>query len=196
MTSRCWAPAAPGQTLFRPVPFCFSPVPLPATAPAGTADRVAQRIEAYRQHLATQALERFDVLHCHDGIGANALADLGLPFVRTVHHLDPFDDPRLAAWQQRSVTAAAQVLVVSALWQQVLQRDWGVHARTGAQRRRPHALQRPPRRAATPTFASATACAPARRCGWPSAASKNARTRCGCSRPSCCTAPCTRRPSW
>ncbi len=123
-----FAPAAPGQGLFRPVPFCFSPVPLPATAPAGTADRVAQRIDAYRQHLCTQALNDFDVLHVHDGIGANALADLGLPFVRTVDHLDPFDDPRLAAWQQRSVTAAAQVLVVSALWQQVLQRDWGIHA--------------------------------------------------------------------
>lgn len=123
-----FAPAAAGQTLFRPVPFRFAPVPLPAAAPHDTVALVAQRIAAFRTHLAGPAFDAFDVLHAHDPIGANALADLGRPFVRTVHHLDPFDEPRLAAWQARSVRAARGVFVVSALWQRVLRDDWGIAA--------------------------------------------------------------------
>lgn len=125
-----FAPAQAGQRLFRPVPFELQLVPV-GPPPADLADSVAERIAAFVSHLAPRlAAMRFDVLHTHDGIGGNALATLaesglGGPFVRTVHHLDDFADPRLAAWQRRSVVAAAQLLVVSDGWRQRLEADFG-----------------------------------------------------------------------
>ena len=81
-----------------------------------------RRIAALRMHLASLLQrERFDVLHAHDGIGANALADLVQQgaidgYLRTVHHVDRFGDARVQAWEERSIRAAARVLCVSALW--------------------------------------------------------------------------------
>jgi geranylgeranyl diphosphate synthase type I len=73
------------------------------------------------------------VLHSQDSITANALADLRDEgridgFLRTVHHLDTFDEPQLIAWQARGVRTAQQLMCVSALWQGVLARDWGRQA--------------------------------------------------------------------
>ncbi|BDT67727.1 phosphatidyl-myo-inositol mannosyltransferase [Comamonadaceae bacterium OS-1] len=119
------APATPGQQFFRPVRCATELVPV-ASTPTDMVAMVGSRINAYVDHL-TPLLERapFDVLHCHDGIGGNALATLqerGLidGFVRTVHHLDNFAQPQLMAWQQRSVHQARQVLCVSRVWQAVL----------------------------------------------------------------------------
>ena len=98
------APAMPGQRFFRPVRCATELVPVapaPNAAPIDMVAMVGSRIAAYVDHL-TPLLEReaFDVLHCHDGIGGNALAtlqDRGLidGFVRTVHHLDNFAQPQL-----------------------------------------------------------------------------------------------------
>lgn len=128
-----FAPALPGQTMFRPLPCRLQLVPV-ALAPGGMVDMVASRIEAFKAHLAPllQA-EQFDIFHAQDPLGANALADLqaqGLVngFIRTVHHLDQFDDARLAAWQQRGFLAAQQVLCVSQLWCDLLRREHGVDA--------------------------------------------------------------------
>ena len=119
------APATPGQQFFRPVRCATQLVPVTHTSTDMVA-MVGSRINAYVDHL-TPLLERepFDVLHCHDGIGGNALAtlqDRGLigGFVRTVHHLDHFAQPQLMAWQHRSVHQARQVLCVSRVWQGVL----------------------------------------------------------------------------
>jgi glycosyltransferase-like protein len=76
-------------------------------------------------------MDGFDVYHAHDGIGGNALATLTERgtidgFVRTVHHLDDFPDPELAALQERSVRAAERCYVVSALWQRQLEERFGV----------------------------------------------------------------------
>lgn len=132
-----FAPAAEGQCLFRHIDChidChFEPVPV---APSATdvVDMARRRIDAFVDHLAPRLEQtRFDVLHAQDGLGANALATLqqrGLTdgFVRTVHHLDPFSDPQLAAWQTRGVRAARAVLCVSRLWQQRLQDELGVQA--------------------------------------------------------------------
>jgi glycosyltransferase-like protein len=105
-----------------------------ASTPADMVAMVGSRIDAYVDHL-TPLLEResFDVLHCHDGIGGNALAtlqDRGLigGFVRTVHHLDNFAQPQLMAWQRRSVHRALQVLCVSRLWQGILATEHGIAA--------------------------------------------------------------------
>ncbi len=128
-----FAPASPGQTLFRPLPCRLQLVPV-AAGPQSTVEMVATRIAAFRQHL-TELLrhERFDVLHAQDPIGANALADLQVKglvegFVRTVHHLDTFEDAQLAQWQRRGMQAAQQVLCVSRLWCEVLQREHGITA--------------------------------------------------------------------
>ncbi|WP_018228175.1 MSMEG_0565 family glycosyltransferase [Methyloversatilis universalis] len=132
-TVTVFAPAAAGQRLFRHIDCHFEPVPV---APSATdvVDMARRRIDAFVDHLAPRLEQtRFDVLHAQDGLGANALATLqqrGLTdgFVRTVHHLDPFSDPQLAAWQTRGVRAARAVLCVSRLWQQRLQDELGVQA--------------------------------------------------------------------
>ena len=127
------APAVAGQDFFRPVCCATELVPV-AGAPRSMVEMVGQRIEAYVAHLAALLQHsRFDVLHCHDGIGGNALATLrarGLiqGFVRTVHHLDDFDDAQLMCWQQRSVTEASQVFCLSRQWHEVLAKQHGIDA--------------------------------------------------------------------
>ncbi len=128
-----FAPAQPGQGFFRAVPHAVSLVPV-GPAPAGLADMVGDRIQAFVRHLSgVLRQQRFDVLHTHDGIGGNALATLAQAgaiegFVRTVHHLDTFDDERLDAWQRRAVTAAEQLLCVSPLWCRILREQLGREA--------------------------------------------------------------------
>lgn len=127
------APAAPGQDFFRPVRCATELVPVGGT-PRDMVEMVAQRIEAYVAHLSVLlARRRFDVLHCHDGIGGNALATLasrGLigGFTRTVHHLDDFADEQLMRWQERAFTQASQVFCPSRMWRDVLARQHGVAA--------------------------------------------------------------------
>jgi glycosyltransferase-like protein len=127
------APAAPGQGFFRATPcrVALAAAPLPG---ADLAETVQRRIRAMRTHLAAM-LERepFDVLHAHDGIGANALADLAeqgriAGYVRTVHHVDRYGDERVQAWEERSIRAASQVLCVSGLWRDRLRADHGITA--------------------------------------------------------------------
>lgn len=127
------APATPGQQFFRPVRCATQLVPV-ASTPQDMVAMVGSRIDAYVAHLTPLLVrEHFDVLHCHDGIGGNALAtlqDRGLiaGFVRTVHHLDTFAQPQLMAWQSRSVHRARQVLCVSQLWRGVLACEHGLDA--------------------------------------------------------------------
>ncbi len=127
------APATPGQVLFRE-PRCRVEL-VPVAAPAhSTLQMVESRIDAYVAHLSA-LLQRvsFDVLHAQDSISGNALATLverGLirGYVRTVHHLDTFSDPRLMAYQRRAMLRASQVLCVSRLWRDTLRREHGIAA--------------------------------------------------------------------
>ena len=126
------AAGRPGQTLFRPTLAQLSVAPLGAL-PQALVPMVGARMQAVAKHLRGLDLNDFDVLHSQDSITANALADLQGEgridgFVRTVHHLDNFDEPQLTAWQARGVHAARQLLCVSALWQGVLVREWGRRA--------------------------------------------------------------------
>lgn len=127
------APAAPGQGFFRLTP-CrveLAEAPLPG---ADLAETVRRRIDAMRLHMATLLeRDRFDVLHAHDGIGANALADLAeqgriAGYMRTVHHVDRYGDERVQSWEERSIRGASQVLCVSALWRERLQVAYGIEA--------------------------------------------------------------------
>jgi glycosyltransferase-like protein/uncharacterized repeat protein (TIGR04042 family) len=93
------------------------------------------RIAALKSSLSADGLHRFDIFHAQDSIGANALAELceeGLihGFVRTVHHLDTFSNPRLMAWQRRGYLDADAVLCVSEMWAQKMAEDFGVQAVT------------------------------------------------------------------
>lgn len=107
--------------------------PIPARALPDTADTLAlveTRIADYLRHFTDPAHRRFDIFHAQDGISGNALATLtahGLidGFVRTVHHIDDFADPRLAALQERSILAADALCVVSPLWRDALAARYG-----------------------------------------------------------------------
>ena len=143
------APASEGQRLFRATRATLSlavlpsrhgstVAPMPHDVDAGVrhlplsplAAMVAIRIGTVARHLrGLPGLARFDVLHSQDSITANALARLRAEgriagFTRTVHHLDTFDDPVLAAWQARGVHDASRLLCVSPLWQGVLKDQW------------------------------------------------------------------------
>ena len=127
------APAAPGQQFFRAVRCATHLIPV-GGAPHDMVEMVGMRIEAFTAHLAPLIeTARFDVLHTHDPIGGNALANLqddGLidGFVRTVHHLEVFDSPQLMFWQARGLRRARQVFCVSRLWRDNLARLHGVDA--------------------------------------------------------------------
>ncbi len=106
-----------------------------AASPVGrsVASMVETRIVDYLRHFERTEHRGFDVWHAQDGISANALATLkerGLiaGFARTVHHVDDFADPRLAALQSRAISSADQLFVVSRLWRDFLAREYGREA--------------------------------------------------------------------
>jgi glycosyltransferase-like protein len=118
-----FAPDATRSGFFRKTLCATSCVP---ASPVGRDVRtmVETRIADHLRYFENSENRNFDVWHAQDGISANALATLkerGLisSFARTVHHIDTFDDERLAGLQQRAITAADQLFVVGQLW-----RDW------------------------------------------------------------------------
>lgn len=127
------APALHGQRLYRPLRCLLETVPV-GLAPADLAAMVEDRVAAIVAYLAQRVRrEPFDVMHAQDSLSGNALATLrerGLikGFMRTVHHLDEFTDPRVAAWQLRGFMHADQVLCVSQGWCDRLRRDHGIDA--------------------------------------------------------------------
>jgi glycosyltransferase-like protein len=127
------ATAMPQQKLFRATSCALEMIAVPGK-PGSTREMVGDRIKAYVEHLAARNLdEHFDILHTQDGIGANALATIqerGLisGFIRTVHHVDVFDDPLVAEWQDRSLHTPSKLLCVSHLWQDALLRDYGLRS--------------------------------------------------------------------
>lgn len=126
------APDAAGRGFFRET-LCET-CSIPAEAVAGdTTALVETRIDDYLAYFADPAHRAFDVFHAQDGISGNALATLkekGLirAFARTVHHMDAFADPRLAALQQRSIVEADALFVVSRTWQAHLAETFERHA--------------------------------------------------------------------
>ncbi len=122
------APALPGRDFPRPprCPTCL----VPARLVEGVAAMVRTRIGEIAAFLDAA---RYDLFHAQDSISANALADLAEAgridgFVRTVHHLDRFDDPCLDRWQDRGVRAAAALCCVSPHWQDILHARFGRRA--------------------------------------------------------------------
>jgi glycosyltransferase-like protein len=123
------APGQPGQRFPRGSAAETLVVPASPTEGGPTA-MVRARIADYVRHFGEPRRRRFDVYHAQCGIGANALATLKEAgriegFTRTVHHLDRFADTALQALQERGVAAADRLFVVSRLWREALQRDFG-----------------------------------------------------------------------
>jgi glycosyltransferase-like protein len=142
------APAAPGQRLFRE-PRCAVDLFEVPGGTANTTQMIHSRIAGYLRHLSEALTGRhrgagFDVLHAQDGIGGNALAELCersliRGFIRTVHHVDQFEDPAIDALQARAIRCASKVICVSDLWRRILEAEYGVAATVignGVNRRR------------------------------------------------------------
>jgi glycosyltransferase-like protein len=123
------APDAGGNGFFRAP---LTPAVTVMATPVGKsniAEMVQARIADYLRHFEKPGHRDFDVFHAQDSISGNALALLkerGLipGFARTVHHIDHFSDPRLAAWQDRAIAEADELFVVSRVWQQTLRNDF------------------------------------------------------------------------
>jgi glycosyltransferase-like protein len=103
-----------------------------APAPARLRGLVAQRIEEIAAHIRSDS-RRYDLYHAQDSINANALADcvesgdIGA-FVRTVHHVDVYDDPQLLDWQSKGIRKARACFCVSKVWQDFLLHEYGCSA--------------------------------------------------------------------
>jgi len=126
------APDAGGRGFFRSTQ-CETVLVPARPVSGGLSELVRTRVEDYVAYFTRADPAQWDVLHAQDSISANALAtlrDRGLiaGFVRTVHHLDRFDEPVVTAWQRRGIVAASRVLCVSRTWCEILKRDHGVDA--------------------------------------------------------------------
>jgi glycosyltransferase-like protein len=126
------APDAKGHGFFRAARCEMRPFPVAPAAPEMHA-MIEQRVADYVEHFSESRNCGFDVYHAHDGISGNALATLkarGLiaGYVRTVHHIEAFADPRIAHLQTRSIREADAWMVVSSLWRDRLRDDFGVEA--------------------------------------------------------------------
>jgi glycosyltransferase-like protein len=125
------APDPTGQGFFRRTAarhVAIPAAPAPASLPAMMVQRIAE-ISAYIR----AAGKNFDIHHAQDTINANALLECvesgHVPaFVRTVHHVDSYADPALLVWQRRGIRGAASCFCVSAVWQDFLAREHGLHA--------------------------------------------------------------------
>lgn len=127
------APDPARRGFFRAAACATVPVSACRIESRSTADMVEQRVADYWDWFSAPKNRGFDLYHAHDGIGGCALADLheaGLipRFVRTVHHLDHFADPRVERRQRRSVVEAGTALCVSDLWVGAVRERYGVAA--------------------------------------------------------------------
>jgi glycosyltransferase-like protein len=118
-----------GRGFFRPTRARLCLVPA-WPAPVSTAALVRQRANELTGFLA-QHKRKHDLYHAQDCLTANALLDLpeAPPIARTVHHVERFTDPELAACQERSIRGAALCLAVSETAARDVLRGFGV--RTG-----------------------------------------------------------------
>jgi glycosyltransferase-like protein len=126
------APDAKGHGFFRAARCEMRPFPVAPAAPDMHA-MIEQRVADYVEHFSESRNRGFDVYHAQDGISGNALATLkaqGLitGYVRTVHHVDAFADPRIARLQTRSIREADAWMTVSGVWRDRLRDDFGVDA--------------------------------------------------------------------
>jgi glycosyltransferase-like protein len=119
-----WTLARGGDaTFFRPVDPAVGvrAVPFEAQDDEEVGARIVRSIEVLRRAFARHR-GTYDVVHAQDCISANA----ALPCVRTVHHLDTFTTPELAACHERALVAPEARLCVSAAVAGEIRQGWGL----------------------------------------------------------------------
>ena len=97
-------------------------------------DRIQRYIDTYSKFLVEHLDARFDIYHSQDCVSANALwhaSEKGLisSFVRTIHHVDDFINPRLIQCQKDSIYRPQHRLVVSQYWKDRLALEFGVESK-------------------------------------------------------------------
>lgn len=109
-------------TFFRPVAAGVGvrAVPFEARDDEGVGERIVRSIDVLRAAFAVER-QRYDIVHAQDCISANA----ALPCIRTVHHLDTFTTPQLAACHERAVVEPDHRICVSASVAAEVRAGWG-----------------------------------------------------------------------
>ncbi|MEN3540092.1 MSMEG_0565 family glycosyltransferase [Microbispora sp. ZYX-F-249] len=98
-------------------------VPFPDIPGEGVGPRVLRSIAVLRRAFAPEAAS-YDVVHAQDCISANAAGRC----VRTVHHVDHFTTPELAACHERAIVTPYAHVCVSEAVAAELAAGWGITA--------------------------------------------------------------------
>lgn len=119
-----WSLGRGGDTAFyRPVDprVRLSVIPFPAIEGEGVGPRILRSIAVLRDAFDPRP---YDIVHAQDCISANAAGRC----VRTVHHLDTFTTPELAACHERAIVQPFAHICVSAAVATELSDGWGIKA--------------------------------------------------------------------
>ncbi|GAB6898821.1 MSMEG_0565 family glycosyltransferase [Kineosporia succinea] len=110
------------ETFFRPVEEAVRvrAVPFPTLEGESVGERILRSIAVLGEAFEGD----YDVVHAQDCISANAVPGR----VRTVHHLDHFTTPQLAACHERAITEPVAHVCVSASVAGELEQGWGIGA--------------------------------------------------------------------
>lgn len=108
-------------TFFRPVDPAVTvhAVPFPTREGEDVGARIVRSIATLRDAFDHTG---YDVVHAQDCISANA----AVPCVRTIHHLDEFATPELAACHERAVVEPVARVCVSASVAREVEQGWGL----------------------------------------------------------------------
>jgi glycosyltransferase-like protein len=99
-------------------------VPFPDREGESVGQRIIRSIDVLRAGFDSARRESgYDVVHAQDCISANAVPDC----VRTIHHLDHFTTPELAACHERAIVQPHAHICVSAAVATEVTLGWGLH---------------------------------------------------------------------
>jgi glycosyltransferase-like protein len=98
-------------------------VPFPEILGESVGERILRSIAVLREAFAP-ASASYDIVHAQDCISANA----AVRCIRTVHHLDRFTTPELAACHERALTTPYAHICVSSAVADELADGWGIKA--------------------------------------------------------------------
>jgi glycosyltransferase-like protein len=119
-----WTLGRDGDTaFFRPVAgnVGVRPVPFEARDDEDVGERIVRSIAVLAQAFGPHR-DGYDIVHAQDCISANA----ALPCIRTIHHLDHFTTPELAACHERALVEPTHRICVSAAVADEVRQGWGL----------------------------------------------------------------------
>ena len=102
-------------------------VPFPEVEQESVGARILRSIDVLGAALAPE-VDSYDVVHAQDCISANAVTRAGGRCLRTVHHLDSFTTPELAACHERAIVDPVGHVCVSGSVAAELREGWGIEA--------------------------------------------------------------------